>query len=385
MKFKAGDKVKFLNSTGGGVVTRYGDRGVIFIEIEDGFEVPVMEADIVGVKGVTDHSGRMFLHEDQKGASPTAPIQDARTEARRLITAGNYPGNHLAEGLYLLFRPMDQRILTFGSMEVILVNHMPHPLMFQIFLKRDDELVLKKGDTIPSRQSVILAQLSRKELPEWMQGVLQFLVQPAHTEALMLPVHTGFQITSDRFKIAQSYEHTCLDPGKVVAILLKSVATMQVSGTRKLATPPTIEKPLERVRAISAPQPLPVEPRSDKPTKTENTPLINRFLTPSGDAEVDLHLHHLVPDRFDMTPLEALRCQTGYFQRVLESAILQRVPRLIVVHGVGNGVLKAEVARLAEEIGCVHIYDAPMKQYGVGATVIEFFHTKNEQLRADLM
>ena len=41
MIFKKDDRVKFLNDVGGGVVTRV-DNKIVYVENQDGFEVPAM-------------------------------------------------------------------------------------------------------------------------------------------------------------------------------------------------------------------------------------------------------------------------------------------------------------------------------------------------------
>lgn len=46
MKFDIGDKVRFLNTTGGGKVVRI-DGKLVYVEDEDGFEIPVLESEVV--------------------------------------------------------------------------------------------------------------------------------------------------------------------------------------------------------------------------------------------------------------------------------------------------------------------------------------------------
>jgi len=47
MKFKIGDKVSFLNESGGGVVTAIIDTRLVKVEVEGGFEMPVMVSDLI--------------------------------------------------------------------------------------------------------------------------------------------------------------------------------------------------------------------------------------------------------------------------------------------------------------------------------------------------
>jgi hypothetical protein len=47
MEFKPGDKVRFLNATGGGVVTRQINSFMVSVAIEDGFEIPTLVSELV--------------------------------------------------------------------------------------------------------------------------------------------------------------------------------------------------------------------------------------------------------------------------------------------------------------------------------------------------
>ena len=47
---KKGDTVRFLNAVGGGVVVRIDEvKRLIYVEDEDGFEIPVLERECVAV------------------------------------------------------------------------------------------------------------------------------------------------------------------------------------------------------------------------------------------------------------------------------------------------------------------------------------------------
>jgi len=52
--FKIGDKVKFLNETGGGIVRDIVDPDMVMVETEDGFEIPFMTSELLHT--TTDHS-----------------------------------------------------------------------------------------------------------------------------------------------------------------------------------------------------------------------------------------------------------------------------------------------------------------------------------------
>ena len=47
MKFKLGDKVKFIDEVGGGVVTKILDSRLVNIKTDDGFEMPVVTSELM--------------------------------------------------------------------------------------------------------------------------------------------------------------------------------------------------------------------------------------------------------------------------------------------------------------------------------------------------
>lgn len=358
MKFKIGDKVKFLNTTGGGIVSRILDKSMVQVSIEDGFEIPVMESDIILTGEVADPSANLFRKTTTPGEGRNQQdATDARTGAQQGYIPGRYAGRQLEEGLYLAFRPMDQRIKTFGDLEVMLINYSQVPLIVQLYLRKQDLFHFRKQLNLGTMQSSILAQIHREQLDEWLQGTLQLMVQPTTTAALPLPGHTSFALKGSRFFRADAYENTCLDPQCIVPFLLKPATGLQSS-----AKAPAKEAAPEKVAA-------PARPKAE--------PFIKKHLNNSGDAEVDLHIHALTDKPGQLNPMETLNFQLGYLRKALDSAIVERIPRLIVVHGVGGGILKAEILKIAAEVDFAHTYDAPISQYGIGASIIEFYHTKN--------
>jgi hypothetical protein len=93
-----------------------------------------------------------------------------------------------------------------------------------------------------------------------------------------------------------------------------------------------------------------------------------------GVMEVDLHLHELVDTERGMSDGEKLQYQLSYFERMLTTAIRERKRRLIVIHGVGEGVLREEVRKVLQYYEHLRFDDADPRRYGYGATAVELFH-----------
>ena len=105
--------------------------------------------------------------------------------------------------------------------------------------------------------------------------------------------------------------------------------------------------------------------RSDpRPGKTPKKP------DDQGVAEVDLHLHEIVDDETRLSEGERLEFQVRYFERALEAAIRDGKRKLIVVHGVGEGILREEVRKILRFYPGVQFHDADMRRYGSGAAEV---------------
>ena len=92
--------------------------------------------------------------------------------------------------------------------------------------------------------------------------------------------------------------------------------------------------------------------------------------------EVDLHIHQLVQKTRGMNNYEMLTIQIDTAKRQLEFAIKKRIQRVVFIHGVGEGVLKAELEYLFRQYGNLQFNDANYQKYGQGATEVYIFQNK---------
>jgi len=88
--------------------------------------------------------------------------------------------------------------------------------------------------------------------------------------------------------------------------------------------------------------------------------------------EVDLHIHHLTKSVKGMDNYDMLNLQMNEAKRKLEFAIKNRIPKIVFIHGVGEGVLKTELAYLFNNYH-VKWYEASFKKYGLGATEVYIY------------
>ena len=86
--------------------------------------------------------------------------------------------------------------------------------------------------------------------------------------------------------------------------------------------------------------------------------------------EVDLHIEKLVPNKRGMSNYDILTMQMDTAKRQLDFAIRNRMPKVVFIHGVGEGVLKAELDFLLDRYDNISFQDANYQKYGLGATEV---------------
>lgn len=93
--------------------------------------------------------------------------------------------------------------------------------------------------------------------------------------------------------------------------------------------------------------------------------------------EVDLHIHKLVKSTKGMDNFDILSLQTDTAKHKIEFAIRNRIPRIVFIHGVGEGVLKNELTYLLNRYP-VTISEASYQKYGMGATEVYILQNKSD-------
>ena len=95
---------------------------------------------------------------------------------------------------------------------------------------------------------------------------------------------------------------------------------------------------------------------------------INTFkISGKRKAQVDLHLHEIMPDDMHFEPTKALEYQMKVFEQSFERALSARVGEFLIIHGYGKGVLRSEIRKFLSNKG-LEFMDADYGEYGQGAT-----------------
>ena len=348
MKLSVGDKVKYLNATGGGVVTKVIDSKMVMVSDQDGFEIPTLISELVRI--VHEEAGARFFNE--RFETPSNPENDhgkVRSEEEELQLESLDPRlirNRKSEDIYLAYVPHDQKWLITGLVDIYLINNTSFDLIYNLFhrITRDQYRGIDYG-SLYANTRYLLDTVSREDLNLWSDGSLQFLFHKEQLNNVLPPFNSDFRIEGKKFHNEGAYRESPLIREKGIIIKVVSLSDY-----------------LQEKEEVESDQvPLPV---------------IFTHQTEPRNAEVDLHVHELIEDPSNLQKSEILEFQKNYFLRCLDTAIQHNFLNVIFIHGVGNGVLKDVLTDHLKKTGGIEFFDAPMVKYGVGAIEVRIPHNR---------
>jgi len=88
--------------------------------------------------------------------------------------------------------------------------------------------------------------------------------------------------------------------------------------------------------------------------------------------EFDLHIEKLVKNYKAMNNFDILTKQLDTAKYHIEFVIRNRIPKIVFIHGVGEGVLKSDLDFLLGRYDNIVFQDANYQKYGQGATEVYF-------------
>lgn len=91
----------------------------------------------------------------------------------------------------------------------------------------------------------------------------------------------------------------------------------------------------------------------------------------NGIWEIDLHIDALLDSMEGMTNHDIVQYQMRSLKRFLEDAKAKKARRILIIHGVGEGVLRREVHDYLRGIDGAVFHDEHYTPKGFGATLLE--------------
>jgi hypothetical protein len=345
MKFNPGDKVKFLNEKGGGIITKILGPTMVSVAIEDGFEVPTLIKNLVIMDSGDAYKKKFDENFHISTELPGGKIDEVEEFDHRITSLDrNFTKKEFSPGLYFAFAPHDQRMLITGYVDLIVVNNTEYEVLYNLFLKNSNGFEGLDFGSVTPFSKIIIGSVDQSQILDWCEGVIQFLFHKNNNDFIISPVDRNFKIKPSKFLKEDNYYYNKLVNQKALLVELF-----------------LLENTVDEIKVDK-------ELIKSNILKTES--IILKHKTDDESAEVDLHLHVLVDDESRLNNSEKMKIQLDYFVRCLEAAIKENLKKVVFIHGVGAGVLKYEINNILKEYENLEHFDASIAKYGIGATEV---------------
>lgn len=340
---KVGDKVRFLNAVGGGVVKSVINKTMVNVEDYDGFEVPTLISELV----VIDNS--LTLEPERRSAKrdlsvkkeETAPVKEQPKAEPKYVAGKDTPS------CYLAFVPQNEANPVDGELKVYLVNDSNNFVLYNYsHLKNKMFRSVDSGKMAPNSKRYLesFTRMDLNELPDFQFQLLFFREESSSLEA---PLVKNMKLNPVKFYRQNSYEKTRYFAQNAIVFSLFE---------------PNLETEVAKLTETELTQAI----------KEKDVPKVEVKRAASPDlVEVDLHIHELIDDTRGLANHEMLEIQLGRFRNEMETAIANGTRRIVFIHGIGNGTLKQELRKeLTTKYKKYYFQDASFKEYGYGATMV---------------
>ena len=339
---KIGDRVKFLNDVGGGVVTGYAGKNTVYVENYDGFEIPYPVSQLVLIDAPEMNRAEK---EPVKVSQPELQPKSVSVEIAKGVTI---EGKNSPD-FYFCFVPLDPKNPLSAEIKLYLVNDSNFTVLYRYTnIKKAGFETIKYG-TLQSNSKLVLESIFQNDISDLPDFGFQMIFFQTKENEWFEPVVKRFKINPLKF-----YKETSFQPNRFFA---QNAMVLQISKNIKETE---IDKLTEEDFKELIKEKLDIQP--EKKTERKRTPEI---------VEVDLHINELIDNPAGLSNGEILEIQKEKVESELKSAIQSGVKKIVFIHGVGQGVLKQEVVNLLKtKFRKYYFQDASFKEYGYGATMV---------------
>lgn len=337
---KIGDRVRFLNAVGGGIVRGRQGKDIVLVEDEDGFEVPVLARECVVVQNA--EAFEISLPEE-KSLSPSLP-------AEALPVVEETPdGDELT--VALAFLPSDIKKIGSTSFECYLINDSNYYLNVNYLSQSDEDWMLRFSAEVEPNTKIFVEEFEPSQLNDLERICLQFTACKKGKPFRLKPAYSvERRIDTTKFYKLHSFGENDFFDEK--AFVINLVANDEPEQGMRVSATQLQEAMMQKDVRLPQSKPLP---------KAKTAPLL----------EVDLHITALLDNLSGLSATEMLQYQLAKFNEVMQANIKRKGQKIVFIHGKGNGTLKSVVlAELSKKYKTATVQDASFREYGFGATMV---------------
>ena len=335
IQYKIGDKVLLIHTGETGVVKDFVNMHMLKVELEEEMILPVFMDDLIPHESIAQQK------EKEQLATSEATLHEAELYFQQ-------HEKDVVSGFHLSFLPSQNNDIHF--FEMILVNDTNDDIRFEIKLKLNDELYMHLRNKLARRYMYRLGDLAMDELNE--NPFIEISIEHAS--------HPLFQLKKE-FK---------LKPKTFFKDLSSTPILQQSAYNYKLGILQDVSEKSNQEIKINAALTAQVQRKINDNYKKPLPEKHRHFYIPDT---IDLHIENLIPNHRGMTNAEIITIQLKHFRQALDEAIVHKLPKFTVVHGIGKGKLKSEIFEILKTIGAVRSFKNDYHpRFGFGSTEIYF-------------
>ncbi|MDH6358460.1 DUF2027 domain-containing protein [Parabacteroides sp. PF5-9] len=346
MQIKIGDKVRFLNAVGGGVVTRFKGKDQVLVEDEDGFEVPALirECVIVGNSEMQVRSSNK-----PKIAPPIEPPKTVEQPEEKIVETRE--GERL--NLYMAYLPIDPKTMTQSGYEAYFVNDSNYFLFFNYMNRQNNSWISRYNGLIEPNTQIFLEEFGKEALNDLERVCVQFIAFKKD-KPYILKNAVSVELRLDTVKFYKIHCFTKNDFFEEDALIYPIVRN-DLPEKELLISASELQEAMQQKAKNDRREPHRI------PKKKVSDPII----------EVDLHINQLLDNTNGLSNADILDYQLEKFHAVLAQYAKEKGKKIVFIHGKGEGVLRTAIEKeLKTRYKHYQYQDASFREYGFGATMI---------------
>lgn len=348
MSLQIGDKVRFLNSVGGGIVRRFKGKDQVLVEDEDGFEIPALIRECVVVG-----ESKMQVHSKHQPKVETPVEQKVVQPEPETLPIVETPGGERLN-VFLAYLPVDFKSFTDTGYEAYLVNDSNYFLFYNYMNRQHNSWYSRANGVIEPNTRIFLEEFAKEDLNELERICMQFIAFKKD-KPYSLKNAVSVELRLDTVKFYKIHCFTSNDFFEEDA-LVYPVVRNDLPEKELLVSAAELQEAMQ--------QKLQSDRRKAQPTPKKR-PRINEVI------EVDLHIDQLLDTTSGMDNSDILRYQLDKFHEFLQANASKKGQKIVFIHGKGDGVLrKAIESELKTKYKNYYYQDASFREYGFGATMV---------------
>ena len=350
MSMKIGDKIRFLNNVGGGIVRRFEGKDKVIVEDENGFDYPVFIQECVLVDEAPQvrpaYQPKPTLKVEQKVDAPKAKkpevVEPVETkEGEQLNT-------------YLAFLPLDEKNFQQTRFESYLINDSNYYLFFNYMNRSFNSWTSRYNGIIEPNTRIFLEEFGKDELNSLERVCVQYIAfKKDKPYSLKNSVSVELRIDTVKFyKLHCFMANPFFEDDAMVYPLVKNDLPLR----EMLVSTTDLQDAMQEKIRLERKEKQPLVKKQNKPTV----------------VEIDLHAGALLDTLVGLDNSDILQYQLKTFHNEMKKYASKKGQKIVFVHGKGNGVLRRAIEKElnTKYKASARFQDASFKEYGFGATLV---------------